>query len=99
MPCIVKVQPGWSLCEEQSNTLAWDWIRCCTNEDPHEQMNGFSLVSMTFGFCLKTGGEGEAAKNREWAEINFPTCRAQLLRRKCSFSRTEGVGAASIVQL
>lgn len=57
-------------------------------------MSGFSFVSVGFGFCLKTEG-GE----REWAETNFPTCRIQLLERKCNFSRTEGVGAASEVQL
>lgn len=53
----------------------------------------FYLYNQALDFAWKLRRE------REWVDMNFPTCRIQLLERKCNFSRTEGVGATSEVQL
>lgn len=81
------------LCEEHSNTLTRYFIRCCTVRSPMSQRMDFYQYSQALDSAWKLRTE------REWADINFPACRIQLLERKCNFSRTEGVGATSEVQL
>lgn len=77
------------LYKDHSKTSVRDFIRCCTNKTSMSQWMDFHWYQ--WDLVLPENWDRE----REWAEMNFLTCRIQLLKRKCNFSRAEGVGAAS----